>query len=141
MALEVVSGSVYRGNAKTVQKPEHVTNDGNIQESGAANISVTDIPAAAKTSGNNQSANEQDFIQRESVNLKQIKDAINRANNTMKAHRTRCEFSYHEETRRVSINVIDKETQEVIREIPPEEILEMIEKIWDLAGLLVDEKI
>jgi len=40
----------------------------------------------------------------------------------------------------VTIKVFDKETEEIIREIPPEKTLEMIEKMWELAGLLVDEK-
>ena len=50
------------------------------------------------------------------------------------------EFSYHEETKRVSIKVIDQDTKEVVKEIPPEETLEMIAKMWELAGILVDEK-
>ena len=58
----------------------------------------------------------------------------------MKHARTKCEFSYHEATKRVSIKVMDKETNEVIREIPPEETLEMVEKMWELAGILVDER-
>ena len=58
----------------------------------------------------------------------------------MKQTKTKCEFSYHEETKRVSIKVIDEDTKEVIKEIPPEETLEMIAKMWELAGILVDEK-
>ena len=53
---------------------------------------------------------------------------------------TRCEFQYHEKTNRVSIKVIDKSTDEVVREIPPEKTLEMVEKMWELAGLFVDER-
>lgn len=75
---------------------------------------------------------------------KQIKTAISEANSKIKQtstlKSTRCEFSYHEETNRVSIKVVDKDTEEVIREIPPEETLDMIEKMWELAGILVDEK-
>jgi flagellar protein FlaG len=37
-------------------------------------------------------------------------------------------------------NLSDKERKEVIKEIPPEETLEMVEKMWELAGILVDEK-
>lgn len=69
-----------------------------------------------------------------------IKSAVKHANNQMKHAKTRCEFSYHEQTKRVSIKIIDKDTQEVIREIPPEETLEMVEKMWELAGILVDER-
>ncbi len=71
---------------------------------------------------------------------RRIKSAVEHANQTMRHAKTKCEFSYHEETKRVSIKVIDEETEEVIREIPPEETLEMISKMWELAGLMVDEK-
>lgn len=69
-----------------------------------------------------------------------LMNAINKANNQMKPHRTRFEFSYHEVSRRVSIKVRDKETDEVIREIPPEEAIEMLEKLWEIAGFLIDER-
>ncbi len=75
-------------------------------------------------------------------NLNMVKSAVNKANNTLKQKhaRTKCEFSYHEGTKRISIKVLDKDTDEVIREIPPEETLEMVEKMWELAGILVDER-
>lgn len=72
------------------------------------------------------------------ASLNQIKAAISEAN--YKATRTRCEFAVDEPTKRISIKVIDKETDKVIREIPAEESLEMLAKIWELAGLLMDEK-
>lgn len=71
---------------------------------------------------------------------RRIRSAVEHANQTMRHAKTKCEFSYHEETKRVSIKVIDEETEEVIREIPPEETLEMLSKMWELAGLMVDEK-
>ena len=70
-------------------------------------------------------------------NAMRIQSAVKRAN-TMS--RTSCQFQYHEETNRVSIKVIDKDTEEVIREIPSEEALELIQKMWEMAGILVDEK-
>ena len=69
-----------------------------------------------------------------------MKDAIDKVNKKIEPTKTRCEFSYHEETKRVSIKVIDQKTEETIREIPPEETLDMLSKIWELAGLMVDEK-
>jgi flagellar protein FlaG len=38
------------------------------------------------------------------------------------------------------IKIIDKDTKEVIKELPPEETLDMIAKVWELAGIFVDEK-
>lgn len=69
-----------------------------------------------------------------------MKDAIDKVNKKIEPTKTRCEFSYHEETKRISIKVIDQRTEETIREIPPEETLDMLSKIWELAGLMVDER-
>ena len=49
-------------------------------------------------------------------------------------------FGFHEETNRVTIKIVDKETKKVIKELPPEKTLDMIAKVWELAGLMVDEK-
>ena len=57
-----------------------------------------------------------------------------------KLSKTRCEYSYDEPTRRVSIKVYDKDTDKLIREVPPEKSLEALQKIWELAGIIVDEK-
>lgn len=67
-----------------------------------------------------------------------IDDAVKSANRKME--HTRCEFSYHKQTNRVSIKVINEDTDEVIREIPPEKSLDMLQKLWEMAGILVDEK-
>ncbi len=72
---------------------------------------------------------------------RKVKAAISHANTQMKHKgKTQCEFSYHEETNRISIKVKDADTGEVIREIPAVETLKMVEKMWELAGILVDER-
>ncbi len=134
MSLEVLSGAGYHNSANAVMKQSTST----AAEQPAANINITEVPAIVKASGGIQTG--QENSQNKDVSENQIKQAIRDANNKMKAHRTRCEFSYHEETKRVSIKVLDEDTKEVIREIPPEETLQMIQKMWELAGLLVDEK-
>ena len=49
-------------------------------------------------------------------------------------------FGIHEGTNRVTIKIVDKETKKVIKELPPEKTLDMIARVWEMAGLLVDEK-
>ena len=69
-----------------------------------------------------------------------IKDAVDKVNKKIVPSKTRCEFAYHGDTNRISIKVIDQATEETIREIPAEETLDMLSKIWELAGLMIDEK-
>lgn len=71
---------------------------------------------------------------------RQISKAIEHANNSQNK-RTYCQFSLHKEINRVAIKIVDEESDEVIREIPAEESLEMVEKMWELAGMIVDKKI
>lgn len=95
------------------------------------------------TAGNSDMKNsENGQEQANEKNLNMMKHAVSSANSKLRQgqSRTKCEFSYHEGTKRVSIKIMDEETNEVIREIPPEETLEMVEKMWELAGILVDER-
>lgn len=71
---------------------------------------------------------------------KSIDAAFTEMNAKMKEKKTRCEYSYDEDTKRISISVYDKDSDELIREIPPEESLEVLHKVWELAGIVVDEK-
>jgi len=49
-------------------------------------------------------------------------------------------FGIHDKTNRVTIKIVDKKTKEVIKEYPPEQTLDIIAKVWEIAGILVDEK-
>lgn len=49
-------------------------------------------------------------------------------------------FGFHDETNRVTIKIVDKDTKKVIKELPPEKTLDMIARVWEMAGILVDEK-
>jgi len=75
-----------------------------------------------------------------SVSEKAIIEAIERANKAVEGIRTSFEYSIHEGTKQIMVKVINRETNEVIREIPPEKILDIVAKIWEMAGLFVDEK-
>lgn len=65
--------------------------------------------------------------------IEQANKAISGANRTF-------EYSIHEETKQIMVKVMDSETKQVIREIPPEKILNMVAKFWEMAGIMVDER-
>ena len=53
---------------------------------------------------------------------------------------TEAVFGVHEKTNRVTIKMVDKESKKVVKEFPPDKTLDMIAKVWELAGIMVDEK-
>lgn len=68
----------------------------------------------------------------------QIKQAVEKLNKSM--YNSEAVFGIHDATNRVTIKIVDKETKKVIKELPPEKTLDMIAKVWEMAGILVDEK-
>lgn len=108
----------------------------------SSNFSVT--PATDLNTEENKKDKQEN---KESVNNKgqqptekEIKSKIDQANSELRHAKTGLDFKYHEATKRVSITVYDKDTKEVIREIPPEKTLDMLEKMWELAGMVVDDR-
>ena len=76
-----------------------------------------------------------------SISERQLIEAIENANKALRGADKRFEFSIHEGTKEIMVKVINEETGEIIREIPPEKILDMVAKMWELVGILVDRKI
>ena len=70
----------------------------------------------------------------------QLKKAIAEMNRRINNSNEEAVFGVHEDTNRIMIKIMDKETKEVIKEFPPEKTLDMIARIWEMAGILVDEK-
>ena len=54
---------------------------------------------------------------------------------------TSLEFEQHEKLDRTIVRVIDRDTEEVIKEIPPQKFLDMISSMLEFAGIIIDEKI
>ena len=69
----------------------------------------------------------------------QIKKAVDEINKN--SHNSEAVFGIHDATNRVTIKIIDKDTKKVLKEYPPEKTLDMIAKVWEMAGLLVDQKL
>lgn len=131
MALERINTTAYQNNVGSASKSREVAgrkNDDSASDSVGGNSSY-------KTQSVDEFAAEQ-----KEINEKYIKEEIARANNFLKRHNIRCVFDYHEETNRITIKVMDGDTKEVLREIPPEKTLDAIRKMWELAGLLIDER-
>lgn len=135
MSISAISAASSYEMPKQAEKPVKVEVAAPVAES----VQVETKPvAAASGSGTDNDASEQEKGQEAIGGM--LKAAVKHVNSKLKHAKTKCEFSYHEATNRISIKVLDKDTDEVIREIPPEKTLEMLEKMWELAGILVDEK-
>lgn len=74
------------------------------------------------------------------VSPKTISKAVDDVNKKLDSSNAECKFSIHKATGQITVKVMDKETGEVIREIPSEKILDMVATALEMAGILMDEK-
>lgn len=120
--------------ARPVSESSEVS-DAAAQELSSASIqqavSVQKVSDTAENSGTGSDGRKQNS----NATMKDVNE-INKLIN----RNTVAEFGYNEPTNRITIKIKDKETDEVIKEIPSEKALEMLAKVWELAGILVDEK-
>jgi len=67
-------------------------------------------------------------------------EVVERLNMAMRALSTRLKFEKHEASGRFVVRVINEENNEVLREIPPERVLDMMMHLRRMVGVLVDER-
>lgn len=94
-----------------------------------ATMTTKDLMEMKETNPNNMSISEKAII-----------EAIEKANKVLDGANKSFEFSIHAKTHQIMVKVINSDTKEVIREIPPEKILDMVAKMWEMAGIMVDER-
>ncbi len=69
-----------------------------------------------------------------------MEQGIKQANKSLESSNRYIEREVHEKTHAVMYKLKDSVTGEVIAEFPPKKIQDMVAKMWELAGLFVDEK-
>lgn len=72
--------------------------------------------------------------------VEDLQDALDQANKSFEPLNRHFEFSSHEKLDRTMVKVINTKTDEVIREIPPEKLVDMVANMLEIAGILVDER-
>lgn len=144
MAIEPL-GSIMSVQAQSVSAPKpvaqtkapNVESQSNTAQEAAQVDNTVNVVAEGQSKGN--SSNNSNEQQQQQPTNEQLKRAVEQLNKNMMAH-SEAVFGIHEGTNRVTIKIVDKDTKEVLKELPPEKTLDMIAKVWEMAGILVDER-
>ena len=141
MGIEAIKGAAmtYQGSTSAaetreeertkVEQTEIVGISNNIAK---ATVALDTKQTSGEGTGSNAQQQDQD---KQNAQIKKAVEDINK-----KAVNSEAIFGIHEATNRVTIKIVDKDTKKVIKELPPEKTLDMIAKVWEMAGLMVDEK-
>lgn len=72
------------------------------------------------------------------ANIELLRDVLEVAEEHFHVKDIGLKFNIHEATGRVKVTVTDKETGDLVREIPPEQVLDLMAKIEEMMGVLFD---
>ena len=70
---------------------------------------------------------------------KEINKVLEKLNKELEKEKSHAEYSVYEKLNAITIKIINDETKEVIMELPPEKILDLVSKMCELDGVIVDE--
>ncbi len=74
------------------------------------------------------------------VSVKDIEKAVDKLNKLFEDKATHVEYEVYGKHRDITIKIIDNDTKKVIKEVPPKKIIDMVNKLCELAGVFVDDK-
>lgn len=74
------------------------------------------------------------------IDQEQLQEVLEKLNIFLNALEVQMKFSIHEGTGQVIVRVMNTVTGKVIREIPPQRILDMVAKMMEMVGVLLDER-
>ena len=75
------------------------------------------------------------------ISSEKLKEAVDSINEFLGIHQKTSKFVFHEGLDKYYVQLVDSQTEEVIKEIPPEKLLNAFYEMQKLAGMIVDEKI
>lgn len=137
MSVQAQSVSAPRPVAQT--KAPSVESQSNTAQEAAQVDNTVNVVAEGQSKGNSNSNSNEQQTQQQQLSNEQLRRAVEQFNKNMLTH-SEAVFGIHEGTNRVTIKIVDKDTKEVLKELPPEKTLDMIAKVWEMAGILVDER-
>lgn len=137
---DIVSASIVAGAAERVGNDTASRQVAHPDKQEPQVKSVDDVKTAPKY---NQTEEEDDPLkareEREPMDEESVSYMTEELNELMSKINCNLEFQYHKEVNMMSVRMLDKRTHEVIKEVPPEEMLEQMAKAREWLGAFLDK--
>ena len=70
-----------------------------------------------------------------------VQEAVTKMNEMLEVNNNASRFMYHEGLDRYYVTVVDSQTDEIVKEIPPKKLLDAFYEMQKMLGMIVDKKI
>lgn len=105
-------------------------------------IRFTNLLESKLSSENHATSTKKDLLQEPEPELsrEKLNQVLNQANQYTLGEDAQFEFKVHEGTGRTIVRLVNIENGDIIKEIPPQKMLDIVASIWDAMGINVDIK-
>ena len=135
---DIVSASIVAGAAERVGDTSARTVSQETQETQVKRLD--DVQNAPKY---NQAEEQEDPLkereEREPMDEETVSYMTEELNELMSKINCNLQFQYHKDVNMMSVRMLDKKTHEVIKEVPPEEMLDQMAKAREWLGAFLDK--
>ncbi|MEG0307378.1 MAG: flagellar protein FlaG [Clostridium sp.] len=76
----------------------------------------------------------------ENYTKEDVDKAVDKINKVIEDEGVYAEYSVHDKFNQIMIKIIDKDTKEVVLELPSKKIIDMVAKMCEMVGVLIDKK-
>ena len=136
---DIVSASIVAGAAERVGIDTTSRTEASDKQEPQVK-SIDDVKTAPKY---NQTDEKEDPLkereEREPMDEESVSYMTEELNELMSKINCNLEFQYHKEVNMMSVRMLDKKTHEVIKEVPPEEMLDQMAKAREWLGAFLDK--
>lgn len=102
---------------------------------------VSVVISQASTNRDNGVEQPRKVLQKETRSAEEIHKDLEMINEQLKSSNSSIQFSVDDKSNDVIVRIVDRDSGEVIRQIPPESIVRLRDSMKDMSGLFVEKKI
>ncbi|MGB9744518.1 MAG: flagellar protein FlaG [Desulfurella sp.] len=97
--------------------------------------------SVSTTNPSQVSANEKNSINSTSLSKNDVKQLVQKLNDSISSLNDSVKFSYSEDAKGLIVKVIDSKTGQVIRQIPPEELIKLEASLAQSIGIIFNKEV
>lgn len=141
---DVVMAAIVAGAADKVSNDTMEASNQNANESQSTLAQIDEMSAnsmvqAGEESQNANQQNDKDKDSQQKMDENTVSFMTKELNELMSKMNCDLEFQYHKEVNMMSVKMLDKKTQEVLKEVPPEDMIKHMIKARDWLGAFLDK--
>lgn len=118
-----------RINLEAIRKIDHI-----IETPTKKQVVTTEMTSSFQEDSASSMSDQHQFSREEKFAM------VEEASKALETVNTELTFRVHEGTGRPLIQLVERGTKDVVREIPPEKMLDILAGIWEWAGVMIDRK-